>query len=150
MLGYWQRPEATAESLRDGVLHTGDLGFVDGDGNLVVRDRKSVVIIRGGANVYPAEVERVLHEAPGVAACAVIGVPDERLGERVMAAVQAEAGAAVDEETLRAHCLARLARYKVPERFLAVDDFPRNAMGKIARRELTHLFDPPPPEPPEL
>jgi acyl-CoA synthetase (AMP-forming)/AMP-acid ligase II len=142
MLGYWGKPDATADALRGNVLHTGDLGFVDGDGNLVVRDRKSLVIIRGGANVYPAEVERVLHEAPGVAACAVIGVPDERLGERVMAAVQPAPGATVDEEALRTHCLARLARYKVPERFVGVDAFTRNAMGKIIRRPLQDLFTP--------
>ena len=88
MLGYWERPEATAEALAGGELHTGDLGFLDADGYLHLRDRKSLVIIRGGANVYPAEVERVLLEAPGVAAGAVLGVPDERLGERVVAVVE--------------------------------------------------------------
>ena len=74
MLGYWERPEATAETLAGGVLHTGDLGFIDDDGYLHIRDRKSLVIIRGGANVYPAEVERVVHELDGVVACAVVGV----------------------------------------------------------------------------
>jgi acyl-CoA synthetase (AMP-forming)/AMP-acid ligase II len=141
MLGYWDRPEATAAVLHDGELRTGDLGFLDGDGNLHVRDRKSLVIIRGGANVYPAEVERVLQAAPGVAACAVVGVPDERLGERVVAAIQPEPGAPTDAEALRAHCEADLARYKVPERFVFVDAFPRNSMGKIVRRDLAPLFD---------
>lgn len=141
MLGYWERPEATADALRDGELHTGDLGFLDDDGNLHVRDRKSLVIIRGGGNVYPAEVERVLQAAPGVAACAVVGVADERLGERVVAAVQPEEGADMDPEALRAHCLANLARYKVPERFVVVDAFPRNSMGKISRKELPPLFE---------
>jgi acyl-CoA synthetase (AMP-forming)/AMP-acid ligase II len=88
MLGYWNRDEATADTLRDGVLHTGDLGFVDDDGFVHVRDRKSLVIIRGGGNVYPAEIERVLHERPEVEACAVVGLPDERLGERVAVALQ--------------------------------------------------------------
>ncbi len=88
MLGYRGHPEATAEALRKGELCTGDLGFLDRAGYLHVRDRKSQLIIRGGANVYPAEVERVLQEAPGVGACAVIGVPDERLGERVVAVVE--------------------------------------------------------------
>src|SRR6185312_13946596 len=111
MLGYWNRPEATAETLRGGLLHTGDLGYVDDDGALFVRDRKSLVIIRGGANVYPAEVERVLADAPGVAACAVVGLADERLGERVVAAVLLAEGASLDEDALRAHCLANLARY---------------------------------------
>ncbi|MGQ0432016.1 MAG: class I adenylate-forming enzyme family protein [Microthrixaceae bacterium] len=141
MLGYWERPEATAEALAGGELHTGDLGFLDPDGNLHVRDRKSLVIIRGGANVYPAEVERVLLEAPGVAACAVLGVPDERLGERVVAVVELPPGVAtLDEDAVRTHCLANLAKYKVPERFVVVGAFPRNAMGKIVRKELPGLL----------
>jgi long-chain acyl-CoA synthetase len=145
MLGYWERPEATAETLAGGELHTGDVGFLDDDGNLHIRDRKSLVIIRGGANVYPAEVERVLLEAPGVAACAVVGVPDERLGERVMAVVEVAAGAGgagLDEAAVREHCLANLAKYKVPERFVVVDALPRNAMGKIVRKELPALLSP--------
>jgi long-chain acyl-CoA synthetase len=137
MLGYWERPEATTTALAGGELHTGDVGFLDDHGYLHLRDRKSLVIIRGGANVYPAEVERVLLEAPGVVASAVFGVPDERLGERVMAVVEA---AAIDEGALRAHCEANLARYKVPERFVRVDQLPRNAMGKIVRTELAGLL----------
>lgn len=140
MLGYWNREDATAEALRGGMLHTGDLGFVDDDGFLHVRDRKSLVIIRGGGNVYPAEIERVLHERPEVEACAVVGLPDERLGERVAVAVQLRVGAAVTEEELRTHCEANLAKYKIPERWLFVADFPRNSMGKIQRRELPALF----------
>jgi long-chain acyl-CoA synthetase len=140
MLGYWERPDATAETLAGGVLHTGDLGFVDDDGYLHIRDRKSLVIIRGGANVYPAEVERVVHELDGVAACAVVGFEDERLGERVMAAVELDPGAVVTAEELTAHCLANLAKYKVPERWVFVDAFPRNSMNKIQRRELGPLF----------
>jgi acyl-CoA synthetase (AMP-forming)/AMP-acid ligase II len=140
MLGYWGQPEATAEVLAGGELHTGDLGLLDGDGYLHLRDRKSLVIIRGGANVYPAEVERVLHEAAGVAASAVLGVADERLGERVVAIVEPVAGATLVEEELRAHCLANLAKYKVPERFVVVDAFPRNAMGKIIRTDLPALL----------
>jgi acyl-CoA synthetase (AMP-forming)/AMP-acid ligase II len=140
-LGYWERPEATAETFAGGELHTGDLGFLDPDGYLHVRDRKSLVIIRGGANVYPAEVERVLLEAPGVGACAVLGVPDERLGERVVAAVELTPDAgALDEEAVRAHCLANLAKYKVPERFTVIGAFPRNAMGKIVRKALAELL----------
>jgi acyl-CoA synthetase (AMP-forming)/AMP-acid ligase II len=137
MLGYWERPEATAEALAGGELHTGDLGFLDEDGNLHVIDRKSLVIIRGGANVYPAEVERVLLTAPGVTAGAVLGVPDERLGQRVVALLE---GGPIDEEAVRSHCLANLARYKVPERFVVVDSFPRNAMGKIIRADLLGLL----------
>lgn len=140
MLGYWNRPEATAETLAGGELHTGDIGFLDDAGYLHIRDRKSLVIIRGGANVYPAEVERVLHAAPGVAAAAVFGVPDERLGERVMALVELASGATLDEVAIREHCLANLAKYKVPERVVAVGELPRNAMGKVVRTELAALI----------
>jgi acyl-CoA synthetase (AMP-forming)/AMP-acid ligase II len=139
MLGYWDRPEATAAALAGGELHTGDVGFLDADGYLHLRDRKSLVIIRGGANVYPAEVERVLLEAPGVVASAVLGIPDERLGERVVAVVEAPE---LDEHAVRSHCEANLARYKVPERFVRVDQLPRNAMGKILRTELPALLGP--------
>jgi long-chain acyl-CoA synthetase len=138
MLGYWQRLDATAEVLAGGELHTGDLGFLDEAGNLHIRDRKSLLIIRGGANVYPAEVERVLLEAPGVASCAVFGLPDERLGERVVAVVESSEG--IDEVAVRDHCVANLARYKVPERFVVVGSIPRNPMGKVARTELADLL----------
>lgn len=149
MLGYWHRDdtaaddshaEAAADALAGGALHTGDVGFLDDHGELHVRDRKKLVIIRGGANVYPAEVERVLHEAPGVAACAVLGIPDERLGERVVAALEPEPGVELDEAQLRAHCEQNLARYKVPERFVIVESFERNAMNKILRPGLADLF----------
>jgi long-chain acyl-CoA synthetase len=140
MLGYWQRPDETKEVLAGGELHTGDLGCVDDEGYLHLRDRKSLLIIRGGANVYPAEVERVLQEREEVAASAVLGVPDERLGERVVALVEPAPGATVDVEALREHCLANLAKYKVPERVVVVDAFPRNAMGKIVRTELAALL----------
>jgi acyl-CoA synthetase (AMP-forming)/AMP-acid ligase II len=140
MLGYWQRPQATAESLVDGELRTGDVGFLDEDGYLHVRDRLSLLIIRGGANVYPAEVERVFAEFGGVAASAVVGVPDERLGERVIALVEPAPGVTLDHDALRAHLAANLAAYKVPERIVVVDGFPRNAMGKIVRKELPSLL----------
>ena len=97
--------------------------------------------MRGGANVYPAEVERVLHEEPRVAGCAVVGIPDERLGERVVAAVVVEGDAALTAEELRDHCARSLARYKVPERFLFVDELPRNAMGKVVKRLVVPWFD---------
>jgi long-chain acyl-CoA synthetase len=150
MLGYLDRPDATATTLARGVLHTGDIGYLDAEGYLHVRDRKSLLIIRGGANVYPAEVERVLGEAPGVAACAVLGVPDERLGERVVALVQPVAGHDVDPDELTAYCRDFLARYKVPERVELVASLPRNAMGKIERAALAALYESvsPPAQPP--
>lgn len=136
MLGYWNRPDATAEALRGGVLHTGDLGCVDAAGEVFVRDRRHDLIIRGGANVYPAEVERVVHEDPRVAACAVVGRPDERLGERVVAFVEPAAGEVLDPAELTARCRAELAAYKVPEEWILVDAMPRNAMNKILKRDL--------------
>jgi O-succinylbenzoic acid--CoA ligase len=135
-LGYWQRDDASADLLRGGVVHTGDVGFVDAEGFLYVRDRRNQMIIRGGANVYPAEVERVLHAVPGVEACAVFGIRDERLGERVAAAVQVAPGKQVSSEDLTKQCMAELARYKVPERIIFVGAFVRNSMGKIDRRRL--------------
>ncbi|MEZ5140485.1 MAG: fatty acid--CoA ligase family protein [Acidimicrobiales bacterium] len=140
MLGYWGRPEATAAALVGGELRTGDVGLLDEDGFLHVRDRLSLLIIRGGANVYPAEVERVFAEIDGVAASAVLGVPDERLGERVVALVEPQGGVDLDLDVVRAHLAANLATYKVPERIVVVDAFPRNAMGKIVRKDLPALL----------
>jgi acyl-CoA synthetase (AMP-forming)/AMP-acid ligase II len=134
MHGYWNNPEASARALRDGILHSGDVGFLDAEGYLHVQDRHQSLILRGGANIYPAEVERVLNDFPGIAASCVIGVPDDRLGARVAAIVELEdpaAGAStLDAEALRGHCRANLARYKVPEAFV-VGTLPRNAMGKV-------------------
>jgi long-chain acyl-CoA synthetase len=136
MLGYWNKPDATREVLRDGRYHTGDLGKLDEHGQLFVLGRKKELIIRGGANIYPAEVERVLHELPGVAAAAVVGVPDERLGERVVAYVELTPGAAWDEAAARARIERELARYKWPEELSVVASMPRNAMGKIVKGQL--------------
>ena len=136
MLGYWNRPEATAEALRGGLLHTGDLGVLDEHGNLFIRDRKHDLIVRGGANVYPAEVERVLHDDERVAACAVVGRPDERLGETVVAFVEAVDGADLDLDALRDRCGEQLARYKVPAELIEVDGFERTPMGKIRKTVL--------------
>jgi acyl-CoA synthetase (AMP-forming)/AMP-acid ligase II len=107
---------------------------------LRVVGRKSQIIIRGGANVYPAEVERVLVEAPGVGACAVVGVPDERLGERVGAAIEPAAGADVDLVKVLDHCRQSLAAYKVPERVVIVERLPRNQMGKVPTGEARQLL----------
>lgn len=134
-LGLW-RGGSVEELSPDGILRTGDIGSLDESGNLFVRDRKNLVIVRGGANVYPAEVERVLEQVPGIRASAVIGVPDDRLGERVVAFVEQERGYPSTEESIREHCLTQLARYKVPERVEVVDELPRNSMGKIQRRAL--------------
>lgn len=147
MLGYWRQPDAGAAAWRGGVVHTGDIGYLDGDGNLFVQDRKQLLILRGGANVYPAEVEGVLLALPGVRGCAVLGVPDERLGERVVAVLEVDDGFQAPEgsgdrdpaQWLRQHCLDRLARYKVPDRFVFLRSLPRNAMGKVRRDALGEL-----------
>jgi long-chain acyl-CoA synthetase len=139
-LGYWDRPEASAALCAGGVVHTGDIGFVDADGWLHVVDRRNLVILRGGANVYPAEVERVLDAIDGVAASAVTGLADERLGERVVAAVELEDGSTVTVDEMTERCARELAEYKVPERFVLVDALPRNAMGKIDRKIVSELF----------
>lgn len=152
MLGYWAESgeQAGPSGAVDppGVLRTGDLGWLDDDGYLFVRDRKKLLIVRGGANVYPAEVERVLAAAPGVRGCAVLGIPDDRLGERVVGVVELEVGAEPDEDALRRWCLDNLAKYKVPDRIAAVEALPRNAMGKVQRADLVSLLGPLAPAPP--
>jgi len=141
MLGYW-RDGALADAPHDGRLRTGDVGWLDDAGFLHIADRKSLLIIRGGANVYPAEVERVLMDLPGVGACAVVGLPDARLGQRVAVVVQrAPDGDPVSAAAVVDHCRANLARYKVPEQVAFVDTFIRNAMGKIDRTRLLGEFD---------
>ena len=139
MLGYWRSDHL--EPSGESHLQTGDIGVVDEDGNLFVRDRKSLLILRGGANVYPAEVERVLEHFPGVRASAVVGLPDPRLGQRVVAAIEVDGRAGVAPSDVIEHCRSHLARYKVPEEIVVVDAFARNAMGKVDRRELTGLFE---------
>lgn len=137
MAGYWGNPGATAETITpDGWLRTGDVGLVDGDGYLYLRDRVKDMIISGGENVYPAEVERVLAEHPGVAEVAVVGAPDERWGETPVAFVVAAARAEVDGAGLIAFARERLAHYKCPAAVVVVPSLPRNPTGKILKREL--------------
>lgn len=144
MLGYWNRPEASAEALDQGELRTGDLGFLDDQGFLHIRDRAGLLIIRGGANVYPAEVERALANHRHVAAAAVFGVADERLGERVAALIEVRDREAFARDgginAVLDHLREQLARYKVPERIAVVDALPRNAMGKVVRTGLVDLL----------
>jgi long-chain acyl-CoA synthetase len=136
LLGYWE--DGRVRPPDPGPVPTGDIGTVDGDGWLTVLDRKKLVIVRGGANVYPLEVERVLLAHPGVANAAVCGVPDERLGQRVAAVVES-AGARLDVAALTEACRRELAPYKVPEIWTRVDALPVNAMGKVQRAGLADL-----------
>lgn len=136
MRGYWNRPEDTAAAIRDGWFHTGDLARRDDDGYYYIVDRSKDMIIRGGYNVYPREVEEVFYEHPDVAECAVVGVPDERLGEEVSAFVALRAGAAATPEELQAYVKARVAPYKYPRTIHLVEGLPKEPTGKILKREL--------------
>jgi long-chain acyl-CoA synthetase len=137
MSGYWNDAEATAAALRGGWLHTGDVGRFE-DGYLYLVARKSDVIISGGSNIYPREVEDVLHRHPAVREACVFGVPDPKWGESVVAAVVASAP--VDSDELLEHCRAHIASFKKPKRIEFVDALPKNAYGKILRRELREQF----------
>jgi long-chain acyl-CoA synthetase len=137
MKGYWRRPDATAEVMRDGWFHTGDIGYVDEDGYFFIVDRMKDMIIRGGYNVYPREIEEVLYEHPAVREVAVVGVPHPELGEEVGAAVALQDGAAVDEEALREWVRSRVAAYKYPRVIWFVDELPKGPSGKIVKREIS-------------
>ncbi len=134
--GYAGRPEETAQTLRDGWLHTGDLGYLDADGYLFVLDRRTDLIVTGGENVYPAEVEAVLLAHPAVIEAGVIGIPDVEWGQAVVASVHLASGSGVDESGLLDFCRERLAGYKVPRTVRFSDALPRNAAGKLLRRTL--------------
>lgn len=136
MAGYWRNPEATAAALRDGWLWTGDVGSLDAHGFLTLKDRSKDLIISGGSNIYPREVEEVLQTAPGVAEVAVVGAPDAEWGEVVVAFVAAAPGCEADAVALDAHCLRHMARYKRPRRYEFVAALPRNHYGKVLKTEL--------------
>jgi fatty-acyl-CoA synthase len=143
MKGYWRRPEATAAAVdSEGWFHTGDAGYLDEQGFLFVSDRIKDMVISGGENVYPAEVESVLLEHPAIAEVAVIGLPDERWGEAVVAVAALRADATLTLEELRDFAAARLARYKLPSRLETVDVLPRNPAGKVLKFELREQFRP--------
>ena len=136
MKAYWNRPDATAESIRDGWFHTGDMARVDEDGYFFIVDRKKELIIRGGYNVYPREIEEVLYEHPAVQEAAVLGVPDEKMGEEVGAAVVVKPGQDVTEDELRDHVKSEVASYKYPRKVWFVDELPKGPTGKILKREI--------------
>ena len=139
MTGYWNRPDATAESLRDGWLYTGDVAVVDDEGFIWIQDRLKDMIISGGENVYPAEIENVILGHPGVADVAVIGIPSEKWGESPLAVV-VKKDPDLDEAAVIAHCEGKLARFKMPVAVRFVDAVPRNASGKALKRELRPRF----------
>ena len=137
MRGYWGRPEATAEAIPHGWFLSGDMAKQDEDGYFFIVDRKKDLIIRGGYNVYPREVEETLYEHPAVAEAAVVGVPHDDLGEEVGAAVALKPGQEATEDELREFAKERLAAYKYPRHLWIVKELPKGPTGKILRREVS-------------
>jgi len=141
--GYLNRPEATAESITDGWLHTGDIARIDEDGFIFIVDRAKDMVLRGGENVFCAEVEAVIFEHPGVRECAIFGVPDDRLGEEVGAAVVRAVGSEVTADEIREHCSGQMAKFKIPRYiWLQSEPLPRNASGKYLKKQLRAELDP--------
>ena len=136
MQGYYKNPEATAEALRNGWLHTGDIGFLDGDGFLHIVDRAKDMIITGGFNVYSSEVEQAVSAHPAVQDCAVVGLPDDKWGERVVAVIQPVPGAAIDADELTAFVKSRLGSVKAPKQIEVWDDLPRSKVGKVLKTDI--------------
>jgi long-chain acyl-CoA synthetase len=137
MMGYHNKPSETGEALAGGVLHTGDVGYKDEDGYIFIVDRLKDMVIRGGENIYPKEIDNLLVEHPKIRDAACVGVPDEVLGEEICAYVIVREGETLEPAEIRDYCAQHLARYKVP-RYVKVlqTDFPRNAVGKILKKEM--------------
>jgi long-chain acyl-CoA synthetase len=136
MKGYRGRPEETADAMRGGWFHTGDLGYRDEDGFFYIVDRKKDLLIRGGFNVYPREIEEVLHQHPAILEAAVIGRPDDRLGEEVVAFIALKKGAAATPAEVIAFAKERLAAYKYPREVVVLDKLPKGGSGKVVKTEL--------------
>jgi len=140
MMGYWKQPDITAKTLRRGWLHTGDMGTIDQDGYVYLMDRKADMIITGGENVYPKEVEDILHEHHAVLECAVASAPDEKWGERVQAVVVLRTGERATEEEMIDFCKSRLAHYKCPKHVEFWKELPKTSVGKITRNAVKAHF----------
>ena len=138
--GYYKNPDATATAFRHGWFHTGDIGYRDADGFYYIVDRKSDMIIRGGENIYPREIDEVLYQHPSVAAAAAVGVPDELYGEEVAAVIVLKDGSKSSEQEVIEFCKTRLADYKCPKTVHFVDDIPKGPTGKLLKRELTRML----------
>jgi long-chain acyl-CoA synthetase len=136
MIGYHNKPEETAFALRDGYMYTGDIGYVDEDGFLFLVDRKKEMIIVGGYNVYPREIDEVLAKHPAVLEAATVGVPDSFSGEAVKAYVALKPGAKLDRAALEAYCKERLVKYKLPKHIEFLDALPKTGVGKINKLAL--------------
>ena len=140
MMGYWKNSELTAETIVDGWYHTGDMGYMDEDRYLFLVDRKADMIVTGGENVYPKEVEDVLYEHPAVLEAAVVSAPDEKWGEQVLAVVVLKNEMTVSEEELVTHCKGALGGYKCPKTVKIWDAIPKTPLGKILRKDVKKKF----------
>jgi fatty-acyl-CoA synthase len=140
MKGYWNKPEATAKAIINGWFHTGDAGFMDAEGYVFIHDRVKDMIVSGGENIYPAEVENAIFGHPAVANVAVIGVPDDKWGEAVKAMVVLKPGATATAQDIIGWARERIAGYKLPKSVDFIQALPRNPSGKILRRELREPF----------
>ena len=136
MRGYLNKPEATAEAMRNGYFHTGDLGYRDEEGFHYIVDRKKDMIIKGGFNIYPREIEEVIYQLPQVAEAAVIGTFDEAKGEQIVACVAFKPEQSLSEEEVHAHLETNLAKYKLPQEYVITAELPKGPTGKILKREL--------------
>lgn len=134
--GYWKLPEDTEKKIRDGWIATGDLAYQDEEGYFYIASRKNELIVSGGYNIFPREIEEVLYSHPDISETAVIGVPDPALGEVPKAFVVSKPEAKVTPENLKEFCLQNLAKYKVPKEFVFLDELPKNTTGKIIKKEL--------------
>jgi fatty-acyl-CoA synthase len=140
MIGYWNLPEATDRSLVNGWMHTGDAAYMDEEGFIYIQDRIKDMVVSGGENVYPSEVESALFEHDAVLDAAVIGIPSERWGEEVLAFLQLRPGESVTTEEIVDFCRDRLAGYKIPRRIEVIDQIPRNASGKVLKKDLREPY----------
>ncbi|MBW2335367.1 MAG: AMP-binding protein, partial [Deltaproteobacteria bacterium] len=140
MLGYYKRPEETAEALRGGWLHTGDVGYLDEEGYLFITDRIKDMIIKGGYNIYPSEIEGYLAEHPAVSEIAIIGIPDEKYGEEIMAFIVRVPGQELDEDSLMEFAKSKITPFKAPSQVKFVDGLPKSLVGKVLKKELRKML----------
>jgi long-chain acyl-CoA synthetase len=140
MKGYHNRPEETAKALRGGWLHTGDIGYLDEDGYLFITDRKKDMIIKGGENIFPSEIENVLLKHPDIVEAAVIGIPDKIYGEEVVAFVVKKQEAEINENEIISHCIKNYTKFKCPGKVRFIENLPKSPVGKILKKDLRKMW----------
>ena len=142
-IGYLNMPKETAAAIRDGWFQTGDVGRMDEDGFMYLLDRKNDMVVTGGENVYSVEVEQAIYQHPDVVECAVVGIPDEKYGEALFAAIVIQPGKTLTSDQIVEHCRSRIGGYKIPRQMAIVPQLPKSAMGKILKSELRRMFGKP-------